>query len=404
MIASPPRQAPEAFAEQAEPTYWPGASLCGSGALAFASRMLRGRASRLAVITDAQVWPFVSQAIRAAIDDAGCALALLFDAVQPNPCLADVREAARLARARDCDGFVAVGGGSVIDTAKVVYASVASGLAPDALLLAAGQAWMASDPAAHDPVFVALPTTAGTGSESSTAALIKDDQGRKLMFRSRRSRPAAVALVPEFTLSLPRHATATGGFDAVLHALGAFVNTCPSPAGEALAAGALARALAAYPAVLERPGDLAARAEMQIASHLAGVAIGLKRVDAVHGLCTPLEGCVDAAHAEVLAGVFDAVARFTVQAAAAPYARAARLCGLATQGDGDAQAAERMIEEIGRLRRLGGLPDRLPPLALDHPHALALADQALQSPSTRFNPRPLSRDQIAQLYLRLAQA
>ncbi|MDH2239388.1 iron-containing alcohol dehydrogenase [Pigmentiphaga sp. GD03639] len=380
---------------------WPGHCGHGQAAWPFAAQVLR-RARRVAVIADPRVWPLASPALQRAADRAGCRIAAVYDGVRPNPSLDEVRAAAAAIRADRCDALVAIGGGSAIDTAKVAYATVFGGQADPADLLAPGNAWMAGAPQADDPLFLAVPTTAGTGSESSTAALVKDEHGRKLMFRSARSRPGAVVLAPELTLGLPRAATAAGGFDALLHAMGALVNDCDAPVGAALAAESLVRALHAYPRVLATPDDADARAAMLMASYLAGVAIGMKRVDAVHGLCTPLEGRVDMAHAEVLAAIFDPIADHTARKAAASYARAARRCGLAGPDEDDAQAAGRLLDAIRRMRALGGLPDRPPPLALTRDDALALADQALLSPSTRLNPRALDRDDIAGLYLDIA--
>jgi len=396
--SAPPSLSPAAHGST---ILWPGHCGHGPGVWSFVAHVLRGT-RRVAVVADPCVWPLAAAQLEQAAARAGCRIAAVHDGVRPNPGLADVRAAAGAIRAGACDALVAVGGGSAIDTAKVAYATVFGGHGDPVELLAPGNAWMAGLPCPTDPRFLAIPTTAGTGSENSTAALVKDEQGRKLMFRSARSRPGAVALVPELTLGLPRHATAAGGFDAVLHAMGALVNTCEAPVGEALAAAALARALHAYPRVLAAPDDLEARAAMLMASYLAGIAIGMKRVDAVHGLCTPLEDRVDLAHAEVLAAILDPIAEYTMETAQGHYARAARLGGLAGPADGDAEAARRLLEAVRGMRSLGGLPERLPPVALEDADALALADRALQSPSTRLNPRPLDRDATARLYLAIA--
>jgi len=143
----------------------------------------------------------------------------------------------------------------------------------------------------------------GSGNESTTAALIKDATHRKLLLRSRVCRPQWVALDAELTLSVSPQVTACTGFDAVMHALGAAVNRATNPVGEALALRALALGMRALPQVIAEPRSLAARADMLLASYLAGVAMGLRGVDGIHGLCTPLESQVNVPHAHVLAEI-----------------------------------------------------------------------------------------------------
>ncbi|GEM_PF-497353 len=391
----PPADSPESS------IWWPGHCGRGPGVHAFIARVLQGT-QRIAVIADRHVQGQAVALLGQAAKQAGSRIVVVHEGIPSNPGLADVRSAAARIRAASCDALIAVGGGSVIDVAKVAYACV-FGTHDDPLAwLDPNDAWSAAPPSASDPVFLAIPTTAGTGSESSTAALIKDEAGRKLVFRSLRSRPGAVALVPELTLGLPPAVTAASGFDALLHAFGALVNECDAPVAEALAAAALARALDAYPRVLAEPDDLRAREDMLMASYLAGVAIGMKRVDAVHGLCTPLEDRVALSHGQVLAAIFDPIAEFSVATAHRRYARAARLGGLAGPEEDDGAAARKLLDAVRRMRSLGGLPDRLPALELDTPQALELADRALRSPSTRLNPRPLDRDAIAGLYLDIA--
>lgn len=380
---------------------WPGTAHWGDGAFRQAVEAAGHRLRDTLVITDADVWRAVGPALQGVLENVPGLQWHLYDRVLPNPTLIQVGEALALARARGCASVIAVGGGSAIDAAKLVFAGLASGLEVEDLWAAPGQAWLAAAALPGDPLFMAVPTTAGTGSESSSAALIQDDAGRKRLYRSLRTRPALVALEPQLTLSLPARATAQGGFDALLHALGAWVNTDPSPAGKAMALHALRLCLRAYPRVLHRPDSLAARAEMQLGAYLAGVAIGMSKVDAVHAMCTPLEARVHLAHAEVLAPVFSVVARHTVQTHPGPYAEAARALGIAPAGD-DSRAALALIDAIEALARQAGIAARFADLRLAPDDAAQLAAQALQSASMPLNPRPLAAEEIKSLYLQMA--
>lgn len=380
---------------------WPGVCHWGGDALA---RTLAAAGARLRlplVVTDAGTWGAVGSAVEAALAAAPGLQWRVYDGVVPNPAMDQVRAALRVAREQGCASVLAVGGGSAIDVAKAVYACLAGGFDADELQAPRGQAWLNAAAEAADPLFIAVPTTSGTGSESSSAALIQGDDGRKRLYRSLRARPALVALQPELTLSLPPRPTAQGGFDAVLHALGAWINTDPSPVGKAMALQALRLCMRALPDVLRAPDSLRARADMQMGAYMAGLAIGMSKVDAVHAMCTPLESRVHMAHAEVLGPIFSVVARHTAQTAAAPYAEAARALGMAATGD-EQQDALALIVAVESLARLAGIPLRFTGLALSEQDAAQLASQAMLSASMPVNPRVLAAEEIQSLYLQMA--
>lgn len=380
---------------------WPGVCHWGGDAL---GRTLAAAGARLRlplVVTDAGTWGAVGSAVEAALAAAPGLQWRVYDGVVPNPAMDQVRAALRVAREQGCASVLAVGGGSAIDVAKAVYACLAGGFDADELQAPRGQAWLNAAAEAADPLFIAVPTTSGTGSESSSAALIQGDDGRKRLYRSLRARPALVALQPELTLSLPPRPTAQGGFDAVLHALGAWINTDPSPVGKAMALQALRLCMRALPDVLRAPDSLRARADMQMGAYMAGLAIGMSKVDAVHAMCTPLESRVHMAHAEVLGPIFSVVARHTAQTAAAPYAEAARALGMAATGD-EQQDALALIVAVESLARLAGIPLRFTGLALSEQDAAQLASQAMLSASMPVNPRVLAPEEIQSLYLQMA--
>ncbi|MGB3436031.1 iron-containing alcohol dehydrogenase family protein [Achromobacter sp.] len=380
---------------------WPGVCHWGADALA---RTLAAAGPRLRlplVVTDAGTWGAVGASVAVALAAVPGLQWHVYDGVVPNPALDQVRAALRVAREQGCASVLAVGGGSAIDVAKAVYACLAGGFDADELQAPRGQAWLNSTADGADPLFIAVPTTSGTGSESSSAALIQGDDGRKRLYRSNRARPSLVTLQPDLTLSLPPRPTAQGGFDAVLHALGAWINTDPSPVGKAMALQALRLCMRALPEVLRAPDSLRARADMQMGAYMAGLAIGMSKVDAVHAMCTPLESRVHMAHAEVLGPIFSVVARHTAQTAAAPYAEAARALGIAASAD-EQQDALALIEAVESLARLAGIPLRFAGLALSAQDAAQLASQAMLSASMPINPRVLAPEEIQSLYLQMA--
>src|SRR5690606_874033 len=312
---------------------WPGNCYWGPAAVQQAIKAAGSRLGSPLVITDPGAWGASRAVVQAALAARSIQSWQVFEGVVANPSLAQVRDALHLARHSGCASIIAVGGGSVIDVAKVVFGCLRSGLEPEELAAPRGRAWLSGPISPEAPLLLAIPTTAGTGSESSSAALIQGDDGCKHMYRSVRTRPALVALQPDLTLGLPLGPTAQGGFDALLHALGALVNTDGNPIGKAIALQALHACLRALPLVLDTPDNLSARTQMQMGAYLAGVAIGICKVDAVHAMCTPLESSVHMAHAEVLAPVFRVVSRYTIQTHAITYANVSRQLNLANTGD-----------------------------------------------------------------------
>ncbi|MDM0020901.1 iron-containing alcohol dehydrogenase family protein [Variovorax saccharolyticus] len=319
---------------------------------------------------------------------------VLYDGVAANPTIDNVMQAHARWGEAECDGVVAFGGGSVIDVSKVLVARLCSD-APLADLLREGDARIVR----AAPPFAALPTTAGTGSESTTAALIKDAEGRKHVLRSRRCRPQWVALDPLLTMSTPPGVTASTGFDVVMHALGAATNRAANPVGDALALAALARSFGSLPAVLARPDDLDARADMMLSSYLAGVAISLRGVDGIHGLCTPLEALVSAPHGHVLAVTCEPLMRFNLATMSARYAQVAAACGLdGGTAAGEAAMAEALIERVCALRDLAGLPRSLAQLGVTRDALAPIYDVAQANASVQLNGRPMTREDIVALY------
>jgi alcohol dehydrogenase class IV len=324
----------------------------------------------------------------------GCTV---FDAVQPNPLLAHVADALTQWHAVAADTVVALGGGSVMDSSKVLVAAASSDTDLDTVVSRADEVIVRPL-----PTFVAVPTTAGTGSESTTAALLKDTAGRKRLMRSTLTRPVRILLDPELTVSVPPGMTAATGFDVVMHALGALGTTLANPIGELFAYDALSRATRHLAAAVEYGNDLHARGEMSYASYLAGLAIAMNGVDAIHGLCTPLESVVNRPHGHVLSVTFGPVMRANLPTMQAQYAHAARLCGYAGLTASDADAAKALYEGLDALRRRLGLPRCLADIGVDDTMLAALPELALASRATQVNRLPLDREDIVSLYAAMA--
>lgn len=312
---------------------------------------------------------------------AACARpAAIFDATPTNPTEAAVESA--IARYRDeaCDGVVAVGGGSAIDLAKGValLATHPGPLEPYAAILG-GVPRITS---AVAPV-VAIPTTAGTGSEVGRAALITLNDGRKLGFISPHLIPKVAICDPALTLGLPGWLTAATGMDAITHCVETYLSPRYNPPAEAIALDGLARAVAWIERAVADGADRTARQEMLMAALQGGLTFQ-KGLGAVHALSHPLGGLKEPSlhHGTLNAVLLPAVLRFNAPAAAEKYRTLAQALGLPA----DAELAGFFADLVARL----GLPTSLKQMGVRAACLPDIARHATQDHSAATNPRQAS--------------
>lgn len=334
--------------------------------------------------------------VEAAFAAAGAEIAGIFDDVPPDSSLQTVRAAAQAYRAAHCDAIIAVGGGSVIDTSKAVNILVSEG--GDDLLVYSG-AHVLKRPL--KPLFV-LPTTSGTGSETTAIAVISDtERGVKMPFVSYFLMPNAAVLDPRMTLTLPPHITAMTGMDALTHAVEAYTCLAHNPVSDAYAQGAITKIAANLLTVLDNPSDADGRLELAQASTMAGVAFSNAMVGLVHALGHSLGAVCHLPHGLCM-NLF------------LPYAleynkdvNGDRIAGLLLPLAGAdvyaatpaAQRADRAIAEIKRLRdeihARCKLPRTLQETGKVSREQLAhIADLTMDDGAIIINPKETSRDEV----------
>ncbi|MDB5878276.1 MAG: 4-hydroxybutyrate dehydrogenase [Variovorax sp.] len=304
-----------------------------------------------------------------------------------NPTEAAVEAAAALYRDGDCDGIVAIGGGSPIDLAKGVALMATH---PGPLSRYTGMAAMPLIGAQTAPI-VAVPTTAGTGSEVGRGALLCLRDGRKLVVVSPYLLPRRAICDPELTLSLPPALTAGTGMDALTHCVETFLSPRFNPPADAIALDGAARAWRWIERAVAHPGDIQARTEMMIAGIHGGLAFQ-KGLGAVHALAHPLGALTEPLlhHGTVNAVLLPAVLRFNAAHVGDKFARLAATFGLPAAVDLPA-AVSALCDRIGMppsLRAMG-----VPADACDAVVAGALADHSLPT-----NPRPLDASALRTLF------
>ena len=214
----------------------------------------------------------------------------IFDDVPPDSSLATVRNAAKVYRDNNCDAIIAVGGGSVIDTSKAVNILVSEG--GDDLHAYAG-AHILKRPL--KPFFV-IPTTSGTGSEATLAAVISDDDGRKQSYASYFLLPNAAVLDPRMTLTLPPHITAMTAMDAMTHAVESYTCLASNPVSESYAAAAVRKISDNILTVMDDPANADGRLALAEGSTMAGIAFSNAMVGMVHSLGHALGGVCHLPH------------------------------------------------------------------------------------------------------------
>lgn len=350
--------------------YSAGRLIFGRGAIARLGRAVqRLDAGRILIVTD----PILIEAgvldqVQAPLADAGLETCV-FDGGEPEPSLNVAEEAVRCAREFQPEAILGLGGGSNMDLAKITAVLYTHGGAADSYF------GFDNVPGPVLPL-ICVPTTSGTGSEVSHAAVLTDTANEiKVSTLSSHLRPQLAVVDPVLTISCPPQPTADSGIDALTHAIEAcsavHYTELPIPAdqdvpydgsnplGDCLADRAIQLIGEHLVAAVRQPDNLDAREGMSLASTLAGMAFSNCAVAVVHALEYPLGGVLHCSHGAGNGLLLPYVMKFNLPVRAATFARIAGLLGEDTQGLSDEQAARRAISAIEQLRRDIGIPETI---------------------------------------------
>lgn len=369
--------------------------LFGAGALGRLGELARecgGR--RVLVVTDPGIVTagHVGRAVHH-LRAAGLAAAV-FDGVRENPTTLDVGRCVEAARVHAADLLVGLGGGSSMDTAKGGNFLLSNGgVMRD--YWGVGKATRPMLP------LIAIPTTAGTGSECQSAALIADEETHQKMACLDPKAAARVALLdPELTVSQPRAVTAQTGIDALAHAVETAVTRPRNAISLMYSHAAFRRLVRAFPGVVADPGDLEARGQMLLAAAFAGTAIENSMLGAAHACANPLTARFGVVHGVAVGLMLPAVIRFNAgdPAARQAYAELAIAAQLAGPGDEVAGAVAALVRCVEGLLDTAGLGRSLVEAGVPAEAVPALAAEAATQWTARFNPRPVTEVDFAGLY------
>ena len=337
----------------------------------------------------------LTDALLAALDDQGYA-PVVFDEVPVDSSFETVADAAKRYRESGCDGIIALGGGSVIDTAKGINLVITHGL-EDMHALQGNETLVG-----HRMVpFVAIPTTAGTGSEVTGAAVIKDTLRHvKVGFNSYNLVPDVAVLDPRMTAGLPPRITASTGMDALTHAVEAYSCLQANPLSDAHAVLAVELISGNLVEACRNGRNIEARMALANAALMAGAAFSNAMVGIVHATGHAIGGVAGVAHGDAMAIILPHAMRFNVAAAGYRYARL--LLPLtnpdtfaSTPPASRAEAAIGAVEALlAELTKVAGQPTTLSQVGVTREQFAAIAERAINDGAMAFNPAPVTRGDV----------
>lgn len=313
----------------------------GEGALASAAGQLASMGTKALVVTDSVMVKLGNLAlVTDALDAAGIAYCV-YDEVNSEPVDTMVERGVELFSSEDCDFMVALGGGSPIDTMKAIAMCAASG-APIASFM--GKPYVG-------PVcpMVAIPTTAGTGSEATQFTIITDTtHDVKMLIAGVPLIPELAIVDPQFTMTAPASVTAATGIDALCHAIESFTSRKAQPLSRTFSLSAAKRIFANLATCVSDPSNVEARTQMSIAATEAGIAFNNSSVTIIHGMSRPIGALFHVPHGLSNAMLMEACFDFVLDGANAEFAEVARYCGLSDAED-DVVAARDLMSAIHEL-------------------------------------------------------
>ena len=371
----------------------------GHGTASTIGQLIRDRfwVNRILILTDAGV---IRAGILSTVTNSLQAATIAFDIcddVTPNPTDTYVEQKAALYRSDGHDLLIAVGGGSVIDAAKGIQVRITH---PGHI-----QDYFEDGPSARKiipnmPRLVAIPTTAGTGSEVTAVAVLKDSRdGLKKGVYAPCLRPSLAVVDPELTLSLPQDITAATGLDALTHCIEAYVSKAYGPIGKAIALGGMELIFCALPVAYDIGSDIVARTDMAMGAVMGGLAFGSGLgLGAAHALAHQLTAERQIPHGLANALMLPTVMRFNAKTDPFPYQRIAQTIGAAKYGEDAIAAANGAIEAVRALCEQVGIPASLKAAGVPESAIVKMAAQAMRDSCHRRNPRPCSERDMEALY------
>ena len=322
---------------------------------------------------------------------------VIFDGANTEPTDKIVEAGLKVYKETACDFLIALGGGSPMDTAKAIaFMSVCKGKISD---------YMHTVIDMEVPYLVAIPTTAGTGSEATKNTIIADTENNvKMLLGGPSIIPALAVVDPTFTMTAPPKVTAATGVDALTHAIESYTSRKAQPLSDIFAISAVKKIHQNLPICYKDGKNVEARLQMSIAALEAGIAFNNASVTIVHGMSRPIGALFHIAHGVSNAVLLPACMEFAIEENTARFAEIGRLMGAADESTSDQDAAKAMVKEVARFCKEVGIPT-LAELGVKKEDFFAqldkMADDALESGSPQNTMRIPTKEQIIEIYKKL---
>lgn len=331
----------------------------------------------------------ITTATLALLQDAGLGAAIFSD-LKPNPVGANLDAGLTAYHAGKHDGVVAFGGGSGLDMGKLI-AFMSGQARPVWDYEDVGDWWTRADPRGIAPI-IAVPTTAGTGSEVGRAGILTDERThtKRIIFHPQMM-PKIVISDPELTVGMPAWVTAGTGMDAFSHCLEAYCAPGFHPLADGIAVEGMRLVQQSLVRAVRQPDDLDARADMLAAAAMGATAFQ-KGLGGMHALAHPIGALYDTHHGMTNATLMPYVLKFNRSAIEERITRLAAYLGLANPG------FDSFLDLVMRLRSDTGVPHSLAELGVDDGKTALIAQMAVVDPSAGGNPLPLSETNVSQLF------
>jgi alcohol dehydrogenase class IV len=341
----------------------------------------------------------VAEMVAEAVRDSDLELVGIFDEIVQDARIAVINKGAAFYREKGADCLIAVGGGSVMDTAKAVNIMIGRKIDDFQPLAEEAALWEGAKPL---PPHIAFPTTAGTGSEVTNAIVALDVENETKLAITHPYNADIAMLDPELTVALPPKITAFTGMDALTHAVEGITSTAAEPIADAMGLHAIRLIFKYLPIAVKEPDNIEARGHMLIASSLAGLCFGNTMTGAVHATAHALGGRYGVPHGLGNGIMLPIVMEFNVEEAPLRFLMIADAMGINVNGMDPVEAGMAAVQAVKDLKKDINLTETLKDLNIpeDNESLQALAELAGGDSQISYNPRYLEEEDILNIYLK----
>ena len=375
----------------------PGQIISGSGALNMAEEVLKGLGKKALIVTDKVMIQLGNCAkVEAALKNQGVEYAI-YSEIVGEPTDTMIENGLKLYKEEGCDFLVALGGGSPIDSMKAIGSLVING--------GCISDYMGKVIDVEMPPMVAIPTTAGTGSEATQFTIITDTKKNiKMLLKGKVLMPSLAIIDPQFTMTAPPKITAATGLDALCHAVEAYTSRKAQTLSDTFAMSAVKRIFKSLPAAFKDGSNEEARVQMSVAALEAGIAFNNASVTIIHGMSRPIGALFHVAHGLSNAMLLKECLTFALEGAYDRFADLGRAVGVAVDTDSDKEASEKFLAAVEVITKELETPT-LGEFGIDKDEFFKVIDKmafdAMDSGSPQNTMREVTEDDVKQIYRNL---